>query len=53
MQGRSLRGKARVRVRAAIGHAISFRTHQQLTEEQGQDDEQAADLMRRLVRAAG
>lgn len=52
MQGRGLRGKARDRVRAAIGHAISFRTWQQLTEEQGLGDEQAAELMRRFVAAA-
>jgi AcrR family transcriptional regulator len=52
MQGRGLRGKARDRVRAAIGHAVSFRTWQQLTEEQGLGDEQAAELMRRLVAAA-
>jgi len=51
-KGRGLRGKARDRVRAAIGHAISFRTWQQLTEEQGLGDEQAAELMRRLVGAA-
>lgn|ERR1700750_791575 len=52
MRGRGLRGKARVRVRAAIGHAISFRTWQQLTGEQGLGDEEAAELMQRLVAAA-
>lgn len=52
MRGRGLRGKARVRVRAAIGHAISFRTWQQLTGESGLGDEGAAELMRRLVAAA-
>lgn len=52
MQGRGLRGKAHDRVRAAIGHAVSFRTWQQLTEKQGLGDEQAAELMRRLVAAA-
>jgi AcrR family transcriptional regulator len=52
MQGRGLRGKVRDRVRAAIGHAVSFRTWQQLTEEQGLGDEQAAELMRRFVAAA-
>jgi AcrR family transcriptional regulator len=52
MRGRGLRGKARNRTRAAIGHAISFRTWQQLTEEQGLSDERAAELMRRLVAAA-
>lgn len=52
MQGRGLRGKARDRTRAAIGHAISFRTWQQLTEEAELEDVEAADLMRRLVAAA-
>jgi AcrR family transcriptional regulator len=52
LRGRSLRGKARDRVRAAIGHAISFRTWQQLTGESGLGDEEAAELMRRLVAAA-
>lgn len=52
MRGRGLRGKARDRTRAAIGHAISFRTWQQLTEDEGLGDETARDLMRRLVAAA-
>ncbi len=52
VRGRGLRGKARVRVRAAIGHATSFRTWQQLTGEGGLSDEGAAELMRRLVAAA-
>lgn len=52
MRGRGLRGKARVRVRAAIGHAISFRTWQQLCGEQRLSDAAAAELMRRLVSAA-
>jgi AcrR family transcriptional regulator len=52
MRGRGLRGKARDRTRAAIGHAIAFRTWQQLTEEGELGDEAAADLMRRLVAAA-
>jgi AcrR family transcriptional regulator len=52
MRGRGLRGKARDRTRAAIGHAVSFRTWQQLTGEQGLDDAAAAELMRRLVAAA-
>jgi AcrR family transcriptional regulator len=52
MRGRGLRGKARDRTRPAIGHAISFRTWQQLTGDQGLDDRQAAELMRRLVAAA-
>ncbi|HEX8050850.1 MAG TPA: TetR/AcrR family transcriptional regulator [Solirubrobacterales bacterium] len=52
MRGRGLRGKARDRTRAAIGHAISFRTWQQLTEDGGLGDAAAAELMRRLVDAA-
>lgn len=52
MRGRGLRGKVRDRTRAAIGHAISFRTWQQLTSEQGLGDAGAAELMRRLVGAA-
>ncbi len=51
-RGRGLRGKARDRVRAAIGHAISLRTWEQLTGEGGLGDEEAAELMRRLVDAA-
>jgi AcrR family transcriptional regulator len=53
MRGRGLRGKTRDRTRAAIGHAISFRTWQQLTEEGDLGDAEAAELMRRLVAAAG
>jgi AcrR family transcriptional regulator len=52
MRGRGLRGKARDRTRAAIAHAISFRTHQQLTEEGELEDAEAAKLMRRFVAAA-
>jgi AcrR family transcriptional regulator len=52
MRGRGLRGKARDRVRAALGHAISFRTWQQLTAQEGLSDAEAAELMRRLPAAA-
>jgi AcrR family transcriptional regulator len=52
MRGRGLRGNAAKRTRAAIGHAISFRTWQDLTAEGRLSDEGAADLMRRLVTAA-
>jgi AcrR family transcriptional regulator len=51
--GRSLRGNAAKRTRAAIGHALAFRTWQDLTETQGLGDDQAADVMSRLVVAAG
>jgi AcrR family transcriptional regulator len=53
MRGRRLRGHARHRVRAAIGHAVAFSTWQSLTHEQGLDDAQAAELMSLLVAAAG
>jgi AcrR family transcriptional regulator len=52
MRRRGLRGNAAKRTRASIGHAISFRTWQQLTGELGLEDEEAAELMRRLVAAA-
>lgn len=52
MRGRGLRGRRRARIRAAVTHAIAFRTWRQLTGEQGLSDEDAADLMRRLVGAA-
>lgn len=52
MRGRGLRGKARDLTRAAIAHAVSFRTWQQLTGEGELTDPEAADLMHRLVAAA-
>ncbi|HSS42115.1 MAG TPA: helix-turn-helix domain-containing protein [Solirubrobacterales bacterium] len=52
-QGRGLRGNAAKRTRAAIGHALAFRTWQDLTEAQGLDDRQAAGLMSAMVSAAG
>lgn len=52
MQGRGLRAAAAKRTRAAIGHALAFRTWQDLTRAQGLDDRQAAELMSRLVAAA-
>jgi AcrR family transcriptional regulator len=51
MRGRGLRGKARRRTRAAIGHALAFSTWQQLTRLEGLDDGEAAELMSRLVAA--
>jgi AcrR family transcriptional regulator len=50
--GRRVRGKARTRTTAAIGHALAFTSWLSLTREQGLDDRQAADLMCRLVTAA-
>lgn len=52
MRGRGLRGNAAKRTRAAIGHALAFRTWQQLTEEADLGDAEAAELMRRFVAAA-
>jgi AcrR family transcriptional regulator len=51
--GRGLRGNAAKRTRAAVGHALAFRTWQDLTKTQGLDDDQAAALMSALVAAAG
>jgi AcrR family transcriptional regulator len=52
LRGRRLRGRAAVRVRAAVGHALAFATWRSLAREQGLDDAQAADLMCRFVAAA-
>jgi AcrR family transcriptional regulator len=49
MKGRGLRGNAAKRTRAAIGHALTFRTWQDLTRNQDLSDEQAVELMVRLV----
>lgn len=53
MKGRALRGNAAKRTRAAIGHALAFRTWQDLTGVQGLDDDQAAALMSGLIATAG
>lgn len=52
MKGRGLRGNAAKRTRAAIGHALAFRTWQDLTEAQSLSDDQAVQLMSALVGAA-
>ncbi len=52
MRGRGVRGKARTRVLAAIGHALAFATWRSLAREQELDDTEAAELMCRLVREA-
>lgn len=52
MAGRRLRGVAKLRTRAAVGHAIAFSTWRSLVREQGLDDAAAAELMSALVRAA-
>lgn len=49
--GRGLRGKAKTRTRAAIGHALEFSTWRSLARGQGLDDAEAVRLMSRLVAA--
>jgi AcrR family transcriptional regulator len=49
LRGRPERGRRRDETRAAIGHALAFTTWRSLTGDQGLDDGQAAELMRRLV----
>ena len=44
---------ARRRVRAAIGHALDFRTWRSLARGQGLSRGQAVELMARMVAAAG
>jgi AcrR family transcriptional regulator len=51
--GRGVRGRGRRRTLAAIGHALAFDTWRSLAREQDLDDAQAAELMGRLVAAAG
>jgi AcrR family transcriptional regulator len=50
--GRKLRGAARRRTHAAIGHAIAFSTWKSLVREQALDDAEAAMLVQALVAAA-
>jgi AcrR family transcriptional regulator len=52
LAGRGLRGKAKARTRAAIGHALEFSTWRSLARGQGLDDPEAAGLMSRLVAVA-
>jgi AcrR family transcriptional regulator len=49
MVGRPERGRGAQRVRAAVGHALAFRTWQSLVREQGCSANQAVDMMRRLT----
>jgi AcrR family transcriptional regulator len=53
VRGRESRGNARRRQRAALGHALTFGTWQDLCRTQGLDAHGAADLMTCLVAAAG
>jgi AcrR family transcriptional regulator len=50
--GRGVRGHARRRTAAAIGHALEFSTWRSLVDGQGLDDSRAVELMSRLVAAA-
>ena len=52
LSGRRERGRARARVSAAIGHALAFGTWRSLVREQGLGDEEAVELMVKLVGAA-
>jgi AcrR family transcriptional regulator len=53
MAGRKLRGAARRRTQAALGHAIAFSTWKSLVREQGLNQADAVALLRALVTAAG
>ena len=53
LTGRAERGGARRRVRAAIGHAITFATWQSLVRQQGLSDAEAAAVMAAMVESAG
>jgi AcrR family transcriptional regulator len=52
VKGRRERGQTRVRIRAAIGHALAFETWRSLVREQGLGNAQAAKLMSGFIRAA-
>jgi AcrR family transcriptional regulator len=52
LAGRRLRGAAKRRKQAAIGHALAFTTWKSLVREQGLSDSEAVALMRSLVAAA-
>ena len=52
VRGRRQRGRARVRVAAALGHALQFETWRSLTREQGLSNRDAVELMVGLVDAA-
>jgi AcrR family transcriptional regulator len=52
MAKRAVRGGARRRVSAAIGHALAFATWRSLAIDQGLDDDEVVEFMCRLVAAA-
>ena len=49
MEGRGLRGGARKRVRAAIGHALQLETWRSLVRDQGLSNDEAVDLVAKLT----
>jgi AcrR family transcriptional regulator len=49
LTGRGLRGNAKRRAAAALGHALSFTTWRSLVREQGMVDAEAVELMSNLV----
>jgi hypothetical protein len=49
LRGRTSRGRARGRERAAIGHALAFATWRSLALDEGLDDGQAVELMAGMV----
>lgn len=53
VSGRPERGKARRRVRAAVGHAVAFATWQSLVGRQEVSEEEAVALMAAMVESAG
>ncbi|HEX3451959.1 MAG TPA: helix-turn-helix domain-containing protein [Solirubrobacteraceae bacterium] len=53
LAGRRVRGAARLRVQAALAHALAFSTWQSLVQEQGLEPADARRLMGALVDAAG
>jgi len=53
IKGRAERGRARARVGAAIGHALTLETWRSLARDQGLSDEEAVELMTALVASAG
>jgi AcrR family transcriptional regulator len=53
LAGRHLRGKAKGRTVAALGHSLSFSTWQSIVRAQGVTDEGAVSLMSALVTVAG
>ena len=52
LDGWAARGRARARLRRALGHALEFRTWQSLVRRQGATADEAVELMLALARAA-